>query len=152
MYWLSSGSLYDLPDFASIQRSPRALPARFARERVLIVGCGDVGLRVAKVLRGRVQLLALTSSPRAVTCCARGAYPPVRRPRPTWMRWPARRHCHARRAPGAARSDDQGHGGETSNVALLRALRLRARLHGGVRLDQRGLWRLPGRPRPESRW
>ncbi len=40
-----------------------ALPARFRRERVLIVGCGDVGLRVARNLAGRVRLLALTSSP-----------------------------------------------------------------------------------------
>ncbi|GAB4208783.1 MAG: NAD-binding protein [Tibeticola sp.] len=40
-----------------------ALPARFRRERVLIVGCGDVGLRAARSLRGRVRLLALTSSP-----------------------------------------------------------------------------------------
>ena len=39
-----------------------ARPARFRRERVLIVGCGDVGGRIAKILRGRVQLLALTSS------------------------------------------------------------------------------------------
>ena len=39
-----------------------ALPARFRRERLLIVGCGDVGLRAAQVLRGRVQLIALTSS------------------------------------------------------------------------------------------
>lgn len=43
-----------------------ALPARFRRERVLIVGCGDVGLRVARELAGRVQLLALTSSARRV--------------------------------------------------------------------------------------
>jgi nucleoside-diphosphate-sugar epimerase len=41
---------------------PGALPARFRRERVLIVGCGDVGLRVAHALRGRVRLLALTST------------------------------------------------------------------------------------------
>ena len=40
-----------------------ALPARFRRERVLLIGCGDVGLRVAGQLRGRVRLLALTSSP-----------------------------------------------------------------------------------------
>ena len=40
-----------------------ALPARFRRERVLLIGCGDVGLRVARGLRGRVRLLALTSSP-----------------------------------------------------------------------------------------
>ena len=40
-----------------------ALPARFRRERVLIVGCGDVGQRVAAPLARRVRVLALTSSP-----------------------------------------------------------------------------------------
>ena len=40
---------------------PGALPARFRRERVLLVGCGDVGLRVARQLDARVRLLALTS-------------------------------------------------------------------------------------------
>ena len=40
-----------------------ALPARFRRERLLIVGCGDVGLRVARGVAGRARLLALTSSP-----------------------------------------------------------------------------------------
>jgi len=39
-----------------------ALPSRFRRERVLIVGCGDIGVRVARLLRGRVRLLALTST------------------------------------------------------------------------------------------
>ncbi|MEP6969397.1 MAG: SDR family oxidoreductase [Betaproteobacteria bacterium] len=39
-----------------------ALPARFRRQRVLIVGCGDVGMRVVRELKGRVQLTALTSS------------------------------------------------------------------------------------------
>ena len=41
---------------------PGALPARFRRERLLLVGCGDIGLRVATLMRGRVRLLALTSS------------------------------------------------------------------------------------------
>ncbi len=40
-----------------------ALPARFRRERLLVVGCGDVGLRVARAQAGRVRLLALTSTP-----------------------------------------------------------------------------------------
>jgi nucleoside-diphosphate-sugar epimerase len=42
-----------------------ALPARFRRERVLIVGCGDVGQRAARALGSgrRVTLLALSSSP-----------------------------------------------------------------------------------------
>ena len=39
-----------------------ALPARFRRQRVLIIGCGDVGLRVARLLPARVHVLALTSS------------------------------------------------------------------------------------------
>ncbi|RYZ01513.1 MAG: SDR family NAD(P)-dependent oxidoreductase, partial [Comamonadaceae bacterium] len=40
-----------------------ALPARFRRERVLVVGCGDVGLRAARLLVPHVRVLALTSSP-----------------------------------------------------------------------------------------
>ncbi len=40
---------------------PGALPARFRRERVLLVGCGDVGLRVARQMGPRVRLLALTT-------------------------------------------------------------------------------------------
>jgi len=44
-----------------------ALPARFRRSRVLIVGCGDVGLRAVRLLAGRARLLALTSSPQRVT-------------------------------------------------------------------------------------
>lgn len=47
----------------SIHPSLGALPARFRRERVLLVGCGDVGSRVALALPKRVRLLALTSSP-----------------------------------------------------------------------------------------
>ena len=55
---------------------PGALPARFRRARVLIVGCGDVGLRVAQALGGRVCVLALTSSPgRTAELRARGITP-----------------------------------------------------------------------------
>lgn len=40
------------------------LPKRRARQpALLIVGCGDVGLRVLKLLRGRWRVLALTSTP-----------------------------------------------------------------------------------------
>jgi nucleoside-diphosphate-sugar epimerase len=40
------------------------LPTRRLRmPSLLIVGCGDVGLRVLKLLRGRCRVLALTSSP-----------------------------------------------------------------------------------------
>lgn len=38
------------------------MPSRFRRPRLLIVGCGDVGLRVARGLGTRVRVLALTSS------------------------------------------------------------------------------------------
>lgn len=43
-----------------------ALPARFRRQRVLIVGCGDVGLRTVPLLQARVRVLALTSNPQRV--------------------------------------------------------------------------------------
>ena len=43
-----------------------ALPSRFKRERLLIIGCGDVGQRVARVQR-HVRVVALTSSPARVT-------------------------------------------------------------------------------------
>ncbi len=36
---------------------------RFKRPVLLIVGCGDVGMRVAELLRGRWRLIGLTSSP-----------------------------------------------------------------------------------------
>ncbi len=44
----------------------RALPARFRRHRLLIVGCGDVGTRLVHSLQPvprRVQVLALNSTP-----------------------------------------------------------------------------------------
>jgi nucleoside-diphosphate-sugar epimerase len=53
-----------------------SLPSRFRRERVLIVGCGDVGLRVAGQLRSRVRLFALTSnSGRAAELRSKGITP-----------------------------------------------------------------------------
>jgi nucleoside-diphosphate-sugar epimerase len=55
-----------------------ALPARFRRGRLLVVGCGDVGLRVLRQLGGRMQVLALTSSPSRVGALrAAGAVPLV---------------------------------------------------------------------------
>jgi nucleoside-diphosphate-sugar epimerase len=40
-----------------------ALPRRFRQQRLLIIGCGDVGLRVAAQLPTYIRKLALTSSP-----------------------------------------------------------------------------------------
>ena len=55
-----------------------ALPGRFRRSRVLIVGCGDVGLRVARALPARVRVFALTTSAaRAPELRARGITPLV---------------------------------------------------------------------------
>jgi nucleoside-diphosphate-sugar epimerase len=49
-------------------------PAALRRPTLLIVGCGDVGLRVLKRLRGRVRVLALSSTPeRAPALRAAGA-------------------------------------------------------------------------------
>lgn len=49
---------------------------RFKRPVLLIVGCGDIGLRVARELRGRWRLIALTSTPtRAAELRAAGVVP-----------------------------------------------------------------------------
>jgi nucleoside-diphosphate-sugar epimerase len=39
-----------------------ALPARFRRSRLLLVGCGDIGMRVVQRLKRRVQITVLTAS------------------------------------------------------------------------------------------
>ena len=53
-----------------------ALPARFRRERVLIVGCGDVGTRAARLLGPRTRVLALVRDGRqAPVLRAVGAVP-----------------------------------------------------------------------------
>ncbi len=54
-----------------------ALPSRFKRERLLIIGCGDVGQRVVRVQR-HVRVVALTSSPdRVMALRAQGVTPVV---------------------------------------------------------------------------
>jgi nucleoside-diphosphate-sugar epimerase len=58
-----------------------ALPARFRRERVLIVGCGEVGLRAARELGAaqgrRARVIALTSSPRRAADLRRAGLTPL---------------------------------------------------------------------------
>ena len=50
--------------------------ARLKRPTLLIVGCGDIGMRVVRLLRGRWRILALTSSPaRRAELRASGAVP-----------------------------------------------------------------------------
>ena len=53
-----------------------ALPSRFKRERLLIIGCGDVGQRVVRVQR-HVRVLALTSSPARVAALRDQGVTPV---------------------------------------------------------------------------
>lgn len=49
---------------------------RFGRPRILVVGCGDIGLRCAALLRERFRLFALTSQPtRRVSLRAAGLVP-----------------------------------------------------------------------------
>lgn len=112
----------------SIQSPLGALPARFRRERLLIVGCGDVGLRVARLLKGRVRLLALTSSPHRVAVLRQQGITPLvgnlDRPR-TLARLAglATRVLHL--AP--PRNDEQQQWWrDLRTVSLLRALRSRA--------------------------
>jgi nucleoside-diphosphate-sugar epimerase len=66
------------PILPSNQSPLGALPSRFRQPRLLIVGCGDVGLRVARALPRAVRILALTSSPeRAPMLRAAGITPLV---------------------------------------------------------------------------
>src|SRR5579864_9184652 len=53
-----------LDSTADFARSPDVPdhPALFKRPVLLIVGCGDIGLRVARLVRARWRVLALTSS------------------------------------------------------------------------------------------
>ncbi|MDN8616797.1 NAD-dependent epimerase/dehydratase family protein [Variovorax ginsengisoli] len=61
----------------SINSPLGARPSRFRRERVLVVGCGDVGMRAAGLLRGRLQLIALTSSPARVPQLRQAGLTPI---------------------------------------------------------------------------
>lgn len=103
---------------------PGALPARFRRERVLLVGCGDVGVRVAASLRGRVRLIALTSNAdRVPELRAKGMTPlQGNLDRPVTL---GRLSALATRVVHLAPPPDSGRG-DPRTLALLRALRQRA--------------------------
>lgn len=101
-----------------------ALPSRFRRERVLIVGCGDVGVRVARELPARVRVLALTSSPQRVAeLRARGITPLIGNlDQPETLHrlaGLATRVLHLAPPPGEGRGDPR-------TLALVRALRQRS--------------------------
>ncbi len=140
-----------VPILPSIQSPLGALPSRFRRPRVLIVGCGDVGLRVAGTLPERLRLLALTSSvERAPLLRARGVTPllgnldegaSLRR-----LAGVANRVLHLAPPPSQGWEDPR-------TVNLLRALRKRTRpsvfVYGstsGVYGDCQGEWVGEARP------
>jgi nucleoside-diphosphate-sugar epimerase len=55
---------------------PTDVPTRFKRPTLLIVGCGDIGMRVVRLLCDRWRILALTSNPaRRAELRASGAVP-----------------------------------------------------------------------------
>ena len=142
-----------------------ALPARFRRQRVLIIGCGDVGLRVARQLPPRIKVVALTSSPERL--------PALRRERITPLLGNLDEPATLRRLAGLATrvlhlAPPPGHNpnwrDDPRTLALLRVLRLRSLPQsfvygstsgvygdcGGERVDE--TWRLsPNTPRSQRR-
>ena len=143
-----------------------ALPSRFRRPRLLIVGCGDVGQRVAAQLPPGVRVLALTSSPeRLASLRARGITPlqgnldqPATLRRLSGL---ATRVLHLAPPPSENLPDWRR---DPRTLALLRALRLRslpqALVYGstsGVYGDCAGEWVSevravnPGTPRAQRR-
>ena len=145
-----------------------ALPARFRRERLLIVGCGDVGMRVARNYAqgagaGRVRVMALTSSPERKAalrgCLSRRSWETwISLPRcAAWLGWP--RGCCTwphRPAKGWARRvvARSAHAGTGPRAAHAQFANI-----AGVRIDQwvygdcAGRWcakRAPWRPLPHA--
>ena len=101
-----------------------ALPARFRRERVLIVGCGDVGQRAAHQLPRGVRVLALTSSPERVPALRAQGITALagnldQRASLQRLSGLATRVLHLAPPPGEGRGDPR-------TRSLLRALQLRA--------------------------
>lgn len=137
------------PRRAALAR-PRALPARLRRERLLIVGCGDVGLRVARQLT-QVRRYALTSSPERIPELRAAGLTPLlgQLDDPASLRrlaGLATRVLHLAPPPGEGLGDPR-------SVALLRALRRgrapRALVYGstsGVYGDCAGDWVTEVRP------
>ncbi len=128
-----------------------ALPARFRRERVLIVGCGDVGQRVAPPLARRARVLALTSTPaRCDGLRALGVVPLVGNlDDPSSLRrlaGLATRVLHLAPPPGEGVQDPRTH---ALLVALSRRSAPRALVYGstsGVYGDCQGDWVRESRP------
>lgn len=127
-----------------------ALPARFRRERVLIVGCGDVGLRAALGLR-HCRVYALTSDAQRIPALRAAGITPLlgNLDAPRSLRRLAalgERVLHLAPPPGAGPIDSR-------TRALVQALRQRtaprALVYGstsGVYGDCAGQWVSESRP------
>lgn len=143
-----------------------ALPARFRRLRVLIAGCGDVGLRLARALPAGVRVLALTSSPQRAPQLREHGITPLQgdldAPRSVArLAGLAHRVVHLVPPPGEAEGEWWR---DLRTQALLRALRLRTPPEvlvyastSGVYGDCAGEWVsevrpvAPGTPRAQRR-
>ena len=131
-----------------------ALPARFRRLRVLIVGCGDVGLRAARLLPAKVNVMALTSSPERLSALHAQNITPLlgnldHQNSLKRLAGLAHRVLHLAPPP----NDDPHARTDPRTQALLRALRLRsapdAVVYGstsGVYGDCQGAWVIETRP------
>ena len=143
-----------------------ALPSRFRRPRLLIVGCGDVGQRVAAQLPPGVRVLALTSSPERVAGLRAQGLTPLQGnlDQPATLRrlsGLATRVLHLAPPPTENLTDWRR---DPRTLSLLRALRLRSLPHAvvygstsGVYGDCAGEWVNevravnPGTPRAQRR-
>ena len=130
-----------------------ALPSRFRRQRVLIIGCGDVGVRVARHLPNRVRLMALTSSAERVPALRRDRITPLLGDldQPATLRrlaGLATRVVHLAPPPGQSpnwRNDPR-------TQALLRALRLRGLPQSLVYGSTSGVYGDCGGERVDEAW
>jgi nucleoside-diphosphate-sugar epimerase len=162
-------SSFSWPLFVFIRLMPNllgALPFRFRRQRILIVGCGDVGQRVAAQLPPRIRLLALTSSAEKIDALRSQRITPLlgNLDQPDTLRrlsGIATRVLHLAPPPSENLPDWRR---DPRTLALLRVLRLRglpdAVVYGstsGVYGDCEGAWVNearsvnPGTPRAERR-
>lgn len=112
----------------SINSPLGARPARFRRERILLVGCGDIGLRAARALRGRVQLIAVTSSPERVPLLRRAGLTPIMADldAPATLRRLSGLATRVLHLAPPARVEEGQWWRDARTTALARALRLRA--------------------------
>ena len=112
----------------SINSPLGARPSRFRRERVLIVGCGDVGLRAVGLLRGRMRLMALTSSPARAPLLRRAGVTPIvaNLDAPTTLRRLAGLATRVLHLAPPARVEGAQWWRDARTLALARVLRLRS--------------------------